>query len=182
MAFSPRRAAHNLLPTLLALAHLFIGWKALSYVSNSPAPIAVVTSESMEPGFQRGDVLFLWNRQETIEVGDIALVAFATRKLPMVHRVLQSYYLPRTPDENGASSNAIQYIRTKGDNVPIDDASLYPNEEGLAARENVIGVLPLWHTPKQEQVNPDVTKTFERDTAVSDTTPPGKLGADETFY
>lgn len=128
MASSLRRTAHDLLSTLLVIAHLFIGWKALSYAANSPAPIAVVTSESMEPGFQRGDVLFLWNRQAAIEVGDIALVAFPTRKLPMVrmliyqatrnlappgtnihfqlsqvHRVIQSYYLPSPSDKNGAS-------------------------------------------------------------------------------
>ncbi len=41
----------------------------------------------MEPGFQRGDVLLLWNRPHRITVGDIALVAFPTRKLPMVRRV-----------------------------------------------------------------------------------------------
>ncbi|KAJ6784324.1 hypothetical protein PWT90_07244 [Aphanocladium album] len=151
MVSSLRRTAHDLLSSLLLLAHLFMGWKALSYVSNSPAPIAVVTSESMEPGFQRGDVLFLWNRQETVEVGDVALVAFATRRLPMVRSTIDptaAVFAP--PDANEKSqwfAAAVcadecvgsQYIRTKGDNVPIDDASLYPNEEGLATRENVIG-------------------------------------------
>ncbi|KAJ4151187.1 hypothetical protein LMH87_011902 [Akanthomyces muscarius] len=112
---------------------------ALSWVTDSRAPIAVVTSESMEPGFQRGDVLLLWNRPNHITVGDIALVAFPTRKLPMVHRVLQSYYLPTVAD--GAGQQTRQYIRTKGDNCETDDALLYPNEEGLASRENVIGLV-----------------------------------------
>lgn len=43
-------------------------WKGLSVVSDSPSPIVVVLSGSMEPAFQRGDLLFLWNRnwlQET---------------------------------------------------------------------------------------------------------------------
>ena len=37
-------------------------WKGLSVLSDSPSPIVVVLSGSMEPAFQRGDLLFLWNR------------------------------------------------------------------------------------------------------------------------
>lgn len=84
MTLPLRRAAYEVLSAALVIAHIYMAWKALSYVTNSPAPIAVVTSESMKPGFQRGDVIFLWNRQSTIEVGDIVLVSFPTRKLPMV--------------------------------------------------------------------------------------------------
>lgn len=61
-----------------------MAWKALAWASGSPAPIVVVTSESMEPGFQRGDILFLWNRQSYVRAGDIAVLSFPTRELPMV--------------------------------------------------------------------------------------------------
>jgi len=37
-------------------------WKGLSVATDSPSPIVVVLSGSMEPAFQRGDLLFLWNR------------------------------------------------------------------------------------------------------------------------
>ncbi len=84
VAMSIRRQAYAFLSTALMITHIFMAWKALSWVTDSRAPIAVVTSESMEPGFQRGDVLLLWNRPNHITVGDIALVAFPTRKLPMV--------------------------------------------------------------------------------------------------
>jgi hypothetical protein len=43
-------------------------WKGLSVLTDSPSPIVVVLSGSMEPAFQRGDLLLLWNRnwvQET---------------------------------------------------------------------------------------------------------------------
>lgn len=33
----------------------------------------VVLSGSMEPAFQRGDLLFLWNRGERTEVGEIVV-------------------------------------------------------------------------------------------------------------
>jgi len=44
----------------------------------------VVTSESIEPGCRRGDILFLWNRQKIARVGDIAVIWFPEHKLPLV--------------------------------------------------------------------------------------------------
>ena len=46
----------------LVLSTAFMLWKGLSVVTDSPSPIVVVLSGSMEPAFQRGDLLFLWNR------------------------------------------------------------------------------------------------------------------------
>ncbi|KAJ3479428.1 hypothetical protein NLG97_g8323 [Lecanicillium saksenae] len=136
---SIRRGASVLLSTALMITHIFMAWKALVLITGSRTPLAVVTSESMEPGFQRGDILLLWNRPNHIMVGDIALVAFPTRKLPMVHRVLQSYHLP--VEVEGEAKKTRQFIRTKGDNCATDDALLYPNDEGLASRANVVGLV-----------------------------------------
>jgi signal peptidase len=61
-------------------------------VSGSNYPIMVVSSESMEPAFQRGDLIFLWNRQEHIRAGDIPVVWFHGRPLPMVHRAIKVSY------------------------------------------------------------------------------------------
>ena len=50
-------------------------WKGLSVLTDSPSPIVVVLSGSMEPAFQRGDLLFLTNRnifQET-QVGEVVV-------------------------------------------------------------------------------------------------------------
>jgi len=46
----------------LVLSTAFMLWKSLSVLSDSHSPIVVVLSGSMEPAFQRGDLLFLWNR------------------------------------------------------------------------------------------------------------------------
>lgn len=46
----------------LILSTAFMLWKTLSLLSDSKSPIVVVLSGSMEPAFQRGDLLFLWNR------------------------------------------------------------------------------------------------------------------------
>lgn len=67
-------------------------WKGLSFVANSSTPIICVISESMAPAFHRGDILFLWNRTSSIEVGDIPVVWFDDAPLPMVHRVVQSFW------------------------------------------------------------------------------------------
>lgn len=48
-------------------------WKSLSVLSASSSPIVVVLSGSMEPAFQRGDLLFLWNRAPRAEVGEIVV-------------------------------------------------------------------------------------------------------------
>jgi signal peptidase I len=63
-------------------------WKGLSVVTNSPSPIVVVLSGSMEPAFQRGDLLFLWNRnfmRET-DVGEIVVYNVQGKDIPIVHR------------------------------------------------------------------------------------------------
>lgn len=54
-------------------------WKGLSVASASSSPIVVVLSGSMEPAFQRGDLLFLWNRSPRTEVGEI--VVYNVRRL-----------------------------------------------------------------------------------------------------
>jgi signal peptidase len=68
-------------------------WKGLSIVTDSPSPIVVVLSGSMEPAFQRGDLLFLWNRnwlQET-DVGEIVVYNVKDKDIPIVHRVVRKF-------------------------------------------------------------------------------------------
>lgn len=63
-------------------------WKGLSVLAASSVPMVSVISESMAPAFHRGDLLFLSNRSSTIHVGDIPVVWFSGRPLPMVHRAI----------------------------------------------------------------------------------------------
>jgi signal peptidase len=74
-------------------------WKGLSVIADSPSPIVVVLSGSMEPAFQRGDLLFLWNRnylRET-EVGEVVVYNVKGKDIPIVHRVVRKFgsgYVP----------------------------------------------------------------------------------------
>lgn len=60
-------------------------------MADSPSPIVVVLSGSMEPAFQRGDLLFLWNRDKTAEVGEIVVYNVRGKDIPIVHRVVRSH-------------------------------------------------------------------------------------------
>lgn len=75
----------------LVLSTAFMMWKGLSVVSNSPSPIVVVLSGSMEPAFQRGDLLFLWNRGMDTQIGEIVVYNVKGKDIPIVHRVVRRY-------------------------------------------------------------------------------------------
>lgn len=66
-------------------------WKGLSVASASSSPIVVVLSGSMEPAFQRGDLLFLWNRSPRAEVGEVVVYNVRGKDIPIVHRVVRTY-------------------------------------------------------------------------------------------
>ncbi len=46
-------------------------------------------SGSMEPAFQRGDILFLNNQDDPVRVGEIVVFKIKDRDIPIVHRVLE---------------------------------------------------------------------------------------------
>lgn len=68
-------------------------WKGLSVISDSPSPIVVVLSGSMEPAFQRGDLLLLWNRNifKDTQVGEIVVYNVKEKDIPIVHRVVRKF-------------------------------------------------------------------------------------------
>ena len=51
--------------------------------------MVVVLSGSMEPAFQRGDILWLTNYDDPIRTGEIVVFKIKGRDIPIVHRVLQ---------------------------------------------------------------------------------------------
>jgi hypothetical protein len=87
----PRQLAAQVLNFALVLSTAFMLWKGLSVVSNSPSPIVVVLSGSMEPAFQRGDLLFLWNRGLDTQIGEIVVYNVKGKDIPIVHRVVRRY-------------------------------------------------------------------------------------------
>ena len=88
---SPRQTLQQVLNFALVLSTAFMMWKSLSVIADSPSPIVVVLSGSMEPAFQRGDLLFLWNRDLKAEVGEIVVYNVKDKDIPIVHRVVRSY-------------------------------------------------------------------------------------------
>lgn len=88
---NPRQSLQQVLNFALVLSTAFMLWKSLSVVSNSPSPIVVVLSGSMEPAFQRGDLLFLWNRDAGAEVGEVVVYNVKGKDIPIVHRVVRKH-------------------------------------------------------------------------------------------
>lgn len=68
-------------------------WKGLSVITDSPSPIVVVLSGSMEPAFQRGDLLLLWNRNlfEETNVGEVVVYNVKGKDIPIVHRIVRKF-------------------------------------------------------------------------------------------
>ena len=137
----------------------FMSWKALSLAVDCESPVVVVLSGSMEPAFQRGDLLFLSNLRSTAKIGDIVVYNIEDRKIPIVHRVIKQHTgqpgtdarfgRKRTKSNRGPRVNPMaqpddapkQYLLTKGDNNSDDDLSLYaPGQMYLDRKEDVVGI------------------------------------------
>lgn len=126
-------------------------WKGTSLVLDTPFPIMVVTSESMEPAFQVGDVLLVANHQNRVGIGDLPVCWLPERQFPMIHRVIQtvsdlenrSVRYDRIRDRRLIVPRR-QLILTKGDNNVIDDALLYPEGQDYLSRQEVVGFVRLY--------------------------------------
>ena len=90
-SLSPRQTLAQILNFALVLSTAFMLWKGLSIATDSPSPIVVVLSGSMEPAFQRGDLLFLWNRGLDTQIGEIVVYNVKGKDIPIVHRVVRRF-------------------------------------------------------------------------------------------
>lgn len=45
----------------------------------------------MEPAYQRGDLVFLWNNPPLIEVGNVVVYEVKDKSIPIVHRVVRKF-------------------------------------------------------------------------------------------
>ncbi|CCX13513.1 signal peptidase complex catalytic subunit SEC11 [Pyronema domesticum] len=151
----PRQILGQVLNFMLILASAFMIWKGLSVAADSPSPIVVVLSGSMEPAFQRGDLLFLWNRNlgmneiagppfhenatfKGTQVGEIVVYNVVGKEIPIVHRIVRTHQGKQTPLN----------LLTKGDNNHADDTELYARNQFYLDREkevigSVIGYIPF---------------------------------------
>ncbi|KAI8103420.1 hypothetical protein M9435_004759 [Picochlorum sp. BPE23] len=117
-------------------------WKGLIVITKSESPIVVVLSGSMEPGFARGDILFLNQPRGAVHTGDIVVYNTNHRDIPIVHRIIKVHHhsLDNTTDAD---------ILTKGDNNYGDDVSLYPRVKSSSCfkiPDNILisGALTPW--------------------------------------
>jgi signal peptidase len=121
-------------------------WKGLSVISDSPSPIVVVLSGSMEPAFQRGDLLFLWNRNLMAEtdVGEVVVYNVKDKDIPIVHRVVRKFgkgYVFDTEEmiQRLTLCSDTAKLLTKGDNNLSDDTELYAKNQDYLVRKDIIG-------------------------------------------
>lgn len=109
-------------------------WKGLIVATGSESPIVVVLSGSMEPGFARGDILFLNRPAGPVKTGDIVVYNTNDRDIPIVHRIIKVHHHSET-DVNDVD------ILTKGDNNYGDDVGLYPRGMKWLSKMHVMGTV-----------------------------------------
>lgn len=130
-----RRSIRQNLTQFVLASYSLIGsymiWKLIGLLLNNDSPIVCVLSESMEPGFRRGDILFIM--PQSYKVGDIAVYQVYENSIPIVHRVIK---------KQG------DHILTKGDNNRLDDVGLYrPGRKFLEPKEiraGAFGYIPFF--------------------------------------
>ena len=91
--------------------------------------MVVVLSGSMEPAFQRGDILFLDNSVNAVGVGDVVVFKIKDRAIPIVHRILKTH----------EKADGTVDLLTKGDNNRVDDRGLYAPGQLWLQREDIMG-------------------------------------------
>ncbi|GAY63106.1 DNA-directed RNA polymerase III subunit RPC6 [Citrus sinensis] len=105
-------------------------WKALMCITGSESPVVVVLSGSMEPGFKRGDILFLHMSKDPIRAGEIVVFNVDGREIPIVHRVIKVHERQDTGEVE---------VLTKGDNNYGDDRLLYAQGQLWLKRQHIMG-------------------------------------------
>ncbi|KAI9192552.1 hypothetical protein LWI28_024616 [Acer negundo] len=116
----------------MIVSSALIIWKGLIFITGSESPVVVVLSESMEPGFQRGDILFLHMSKDPIRAGEIVVFNIQGRDIPIVHRVIEVHERQKTREVD---------ILTKGTEttiVKMTECCMLMASVGLK-RQHVIG-------------------------------------------
>ncbi|KAI5165530.1 signal peptidase, endoplasmic reticulum-type [Nematocida sp. ERTm5] len=129
-----RQTILQLLQASYMICSAYMVWMLVAVICNTKSPIVVVLSESMYPGFDRGDILLLAKMRSEYYAGDICVFQLADEDIPIVHRVIDKLY-SKTPiagceaTTKNPLANHFQYM-TKGDNNRSNDIFLY-REKGL---------------------------------------------------
>ncbi|EFJ14343.1 hypothetical protein SELMODRAFT_268898 [Selaginella moellendorffii] len=125
-----RQLATQIISLGMIVTSALIIWKGLMCVTGSESPVVVVLSGSMEPGFQRGDILFLRMTKDPIRAGEIVVFNVDGRDIPIVHRVIKVHERQETGEVE---------VLTKGDNNYGDDRLLYAQGQLWLQRHHIMG-------------------------------------------
>lgn len=123
----------------MMISSVIILWKTMMCISSSESPIVVVLSGSMEPGFQKGDILFLHMSKAPIRSGEIVVFHVEGKDIPIVHRVIKVHERHDT--------KAVDVL-TKGDDNDVDDdeGGIYADDQQWLQQQDVagriVGLLP----------------------------------------
>jgi signal peptidase len=126
----PRKACNQFLQLGTVVFSALMLWKGLMLVTGSESPVVVVLSGSMEPGFHRGDILFLALTETPFTPGDVTVFQIEGRDIPIIHR---SHNVHENPKKDHLS------IVTKGDNNNVDDRGLYKTGQLFLTKKNIMG-------------------------------------------
>ncbi|KAJ8492088.1 hypothetical protein OPV22_013809 [Ensete ventricosum] len=129
-SFQIRHVLTQIVSLGMIVTSALIIWKGLTCVTGSQSPVVVVLSESMEPGFKRGDILFLQMNKDPIRAGEIVVFNVDGREIPIVHRVIKVHERHDTGE--------IQVL-TKGDNNFDDDRLLYAHGQLWLEQHHIMG-------------------------------------------
>ena len=130
----PKKFLFQLGTLSLTIGSALMLWGILRVITNVESPIVVVLTQSMEPAYKRGDILFITNWAEPIIPGDVVVFQIATEVIPIVHRAMKVH------ERQGNKYNPDDfYLLTKGDNNGIDDRGLYPSRKFWLHKEDMIG-------------------------------------------
>ncbi|KAI3924039.1 hypothetical protein MKW92_053007 [Papaver armeniacum] len=105
-------------------------WKIVLCVTGSESPVVVDFSFSMEPGFKRGDMLFLHMNEALIRAGEIVVFYIEGFKVPVVHRVIEVHEKRDTGEVN---------VLTKGDSNAQPDRMLYAQGQEWLSQRHIVG-------------------------------------------
>lgn len=114
----------------MIVASALMIWKGLMCITGSESPVVVVLSGSMEPGFRRGDILFLHMGNAPVRAGEIVVFHIDGRDIPIVHRVIKVHQDRDTGEVE---------VLTKGDNNYGDDRLLYAQGQMWLNRQHIMG-------------------------------------------
>mmetsp|Transcript_81431 Transcript_81431/g.209634 ORF Transcript_81431/g.209634 Transcript_81431/m.209634 type:complete len:183 (-) Transcript_81431:232-780(-) len=130
LAKRPRQFLTQMLNLACIVFSALMLWKGLMVVTGSESPVVVVLSGSMQPGMQRGDILFLTlNEADPFVPGDVVVFQIEGRDIPIVHRTMNVH----------EKADGTVSLLTKGDNNQVDDRGLYAHRQLFIGRKEVMG-------------------------------------------